>query len=454
MNKYKYCLLALILLLLTLSYHLLRNMKDTLVVMEPGMGVYLIPFLKLYLLLPSSLLIAWTLSRLCKRFTPRSIFNALAVILNIYLLCFVFYLYPNKESLDPLQSTSGSVAHSYPAIRYWSISLFFLLADIWGNILIVALFWAFVHRITPNREAGKNYPFLLIFANLSSLLVGFVNLFLILPSSLTWNKYLQSVALLIVLFTLIALVFYNFLYVKFHPPKASSEYSLQAQQNSTPRHILTSRSVWPLGIATLAFFITSGMMELVWMDALKRDTPDPIAFNETLNLVTACVGSGCLLIGFLMSTQFFKGLHWSVSALLTPSILFLFAFVIFLSLMFEYPLKAANSTSIVILCGAAYCCFSRICKFTFFDFSKEMAIREIDKDLQVPAKLYIDGFGPNLGKGLEAVYIQMALLTLGDSSIISLILVGSVLGIKIAWGYSLSFLTRDRVSVKFNQVSN
>lgn len=60
--------MALIGMLLTIDYHFLRNLKDTLVVTHAKMGAATVPFIKVWILLPATILFTALYTTLSRTF--------------------------------------------------------------------------------------------------------------------------------------------------------------------------------------------------------------------------------------------------------------------------------------------------------------------------------------------------------------------------------------------------
>ena len=57
-------------------------------------------------------------------------------------------------------------------IQNWTYSLFYLLANMWGSVVVSLLFWGFANEVTTVDEATKYYPFFGLFANVALVFSG------------------------------------------------------------------------------------------------------------------------------------------------------------------------------------------------------------------------------------------------------------------------------------------
>ena len=85
--------------------------------------------------------------------TKPQLFRACIAPFMIYFLAFGLYIYPNRESLHPTTS-ADSLATILPGglvaiYRFWSYSLFYILAELWGTVVLSVLFWGLANDCTP-----------------------------------------------------------------------------------------------------------------------------------------------------------------------------------------------------------------------------------------------------------------------------------------------------------------
>lgn len=52
-------------------------------------------------------------------------------------------------------------------VEYWSFSLFFCLAELWGSVVISVLFWGLANEVCSVSEARAVYPLMGIAANVA-----------------------------------------------------------------------------------------------------------------------------------------------------------------------------------------------------------------------------------------------------------------------------------------------
>ena len=63
-------------------------------------------------------------------------------------------------------------ARLFACPRYWSFSLFYLMAEMWGSVVVSLLFWGFANTVTTVDEAKKYYPLFGMGANIVLIFSG------------------------------------------------------------------------------------------------------------------------------------------------------------------------------------------------------------------------------------------------------------------------------------------
>src|SRR5438309_2291447 len=57
-------------------------------------------------------------------------------------------------------------------VHYWSFSLFYVMSEVWSNIVLFLLFWNFANQITKLQEAKRFYGLFGVGINLSGIAAG------------------------------------------------------------------------------------------------------------------------------------------------------------------------------------------------------------------------------------------------------------------------------------------
>ena len=195
-------------------YSLLKVAKDTLVITASGAEV--IPFIKVWVILPCALLITMVFTKLTTRFKSSTIFYIMMGFFLSFFLLFAFVLYPLQDFLHPhgfanyLETILPQGFHGLVAIiRNWTFTLFYVMSELWGSAIMTVLLWGFINEVTKVEEAGRFYGILSVGSNISTALAGYIAVhppsgpFLQLPyfcQSDPWGNCLMVITLIISLF--------------------------------------------------------------------------------------------------------------------------------------------------------------------------------------------------------------------------------------------------------------
>lgn len=161
------------------NYTILRDTKDVLVVTAPNSGAEIIPFLKTYVNLPAAIGFTILYSTLCNKFSPDKVFYFIMSFFVSFFGLFASVIYPNRMYLHPNVAadwlTSILPAFFVPPIaifRNWTYALFYMLSNLWGNVIVSLLFWGFANEISTVEEAKKYYPLFGMMANVALIFSG------------------------------------------------------------------------------------------------------------------------------------------------------------------------------------------------------------------------------------------------------------------------------------------
>ena len=161
------------------NYTILRDTKDVLVVTAPGSGAEIIPFLKTYVQLPGAILFTLLYGALSNRMSQAKVFYSIVGAFLAFFGAFAGVIYPAREFLHPnlLADAVSKVAPAFflPIIaifRNWTYAMFYLMAELWGSVVLSLLFWGFANEINTVDEAKSYYPLFGLVANVALIFSG------------------------------------------------------------------------------------------------------------------------------------------------------------------------------------------------------------------------------------------------------------------------------------------
>ena len=142
-------------------YTILRNTKDVLVITAPGAGAETLPFIKLWVNLPASMLFMAAYSKMSSSLTRPQLFYACVAPFLAFFGAFAFVIYPNASWLHPhgladqLLATLGPrFAAPISILRNWSFCLFYVLSELWGSVVVSLTFWSYASQVRGRGGGG------------------------------------------------------------------------------------------------------------------------------------------------------------------------------------------------------------------------------------------------------------------------------------------------------------
>jgi AAA family ATP:ADP antiporter len=146
------------------NYTILRDTKDVLMVTAPKSGAEVIPFIKTYVNLPMAISFTAIYTQLCDKLEQKNVFYICTIPFLVFFGIFANIIYPNNQLLHPHRLIdnfasylpSGFVA-PLSVVRNWSFALFYVMAEMWGSVVLSLLFWGLANEVTTVNEARKYY---------------------------------------------------------------------------------------------------------------------------------------------------------------------------------------------------------------------------------------------------------------------------------------------------------
>ncbi len=407
------------------NYNILRNMKDALLVTAEHSGAEVLPFIKVWGIVPGALLLTFIYSRLNNRLKRENVFYAMICIFLAFFALFTFCIYPLQAYLHPHKTANLLQSHLpvgfkgfIAMFRYWTFSSFYIMSELWSSTILSMLFWGFANEVTRLQEAKRFYGLIAIGLNIAAVTSGQISVFItgtFLRSKITFveNPWHQSIILLttvvilsgIAILTIFRYITQNVL-SKEEVAEGMGDKKEKITMSMRENFAILRRSKYLLSIAiiVLAYNLVINLVEVIWKDQVRQLYPDPNAFNAYMSQITTVTGIISFFASLLFSGQLIRKFGWTAGALFTPVILlitccaFFFFFFGQRSLSTALAIVGTSPLALVVFFGSMQNCLSRASKFTLFDSTKEMAFIPLSSEDKRKGKAAIDGVGSRLGK--------------------------------------------------------
>ncbi|EPS64663.1 hypothetical protein M569_10117 [Genlisea aurea] len=435
------------------NYTILRDTKDVLVVTAKGSSAEIIPFLKTWVNLPMAIGFMLLYTKLANVLSKQALFYSVIVPFIAFFGAFGFVLYPMSHYFHPtdladklLNALGPRFLGPLAILRIWSFCLFYVMAELWGSVVISVLFWGFANQITTVDEAKRFYPLFGLGANVALIFSGrTVKYFSQMRQNLGpgvdgWAISLKAMMSIVVAMGL-AICFIYWWVNRNVPLQTRSVKKKEKPRMGTMeslKFLVSSRYIRDLAMLVVAYGISINLVEVTWKSKLKAQFPTPNEYSSFMGDFSTATGVATFTM-MLLSQWIFNRYGWGVAAAITPSVLLLTGVGFFSLILFGDPLAPVlakfGMTPLLaaVYVGALQNIFSKSSKYSLFDPCKEMAYIPLDEDTKVKGKAAIDVVCNPLGKSGGALIQQFMILTFGSLANSTPYLGGILLAIVLAW---------------------
>jgi len=428
--------LLIIFFCIAMNYNLLKNLKDSLIMTAPNSSAQVIPFIKVWVMLPMSFVMTYVFTQFANK---QSLENVFYSMITLFLICFIFFavfIYPKREMLF-LYKLDHYLQLFLPKglkgiiimIKYWPLTFFYLIAELWSNIVLSLLLWGFANSITTIDESKRFYAILGFGANSAGLFSSPLAIYVL---SLEYNKalklgsnsteqafYLQI--FLILIFGIIAIAIFKYL----HLNVLKKTYSVAAQDKKSQdknhkmsllnsfQYLFRSKYLMNIAIIVLAYNLSVNLIEVIWKEQLRLQFPHGNDYNIFMSYMTFCTSILATFGSIFVANNLIRKFGWTFCAMITPIVDIITGSIFFLFMFCKQNIS--NNSFILgltplflsVLFGAAHNCLSRASKYTILDITKEMAFVPLNHEIKIRGKAAIDGVGSRLGKSSGSLFLQL-----------------------------------------------
>jgi AAA family ATP:ADP antiporter len=452
---------------ISFNYTILRDTKDTLIVTAAGAEA--LPFLKSFGVVPAAILFMIVYSKLSNVLSKENLFYVTLLPFVIFFGLFAFFMYPLRDSLMPHESAiwlrsflPGGWIGLAAAYENWMYSIFYILAELWGSVVLSLLFWGFANQITRVTEAKRFYSLFGLGANLALLVSGPAIVYVSdirksLPAGVdAWQISLNYLMAMVVVAGLAVMAIYWWINrnvltdVRFYEPAVVNPKKKKTKMSlgDSFKFIFTSKYILCLALLVIAYGISINLVEITWKSQVKIQYPNPNDYSTFMGWFSFCTGAVTILMMLFVGGNLIRLKGWGFAALVTPVVLLItgigfFSFVVFRDNLAGI-IAAIGSTPLylAVMFGAAQNIMSKSAKYSLFDPTKEMAYIPLDEESKVKGKAAVDVVGARLGKSGGSM-IQLFLLAFGTLATITPYIGAILMVIIAAWIFATRSLNKQ-----------
>lgn len=463
---------------ISFNYTILRDTKDTLIVTAPGSGAEAIPFLKVWCVVPCAILFMLVYAKLSNVLSKSALFYAVLAPFLVFFALFAVVLYPARDFLHPTTSADAFQAILPEGLmglvsifRNWTYALFYVLAELWGSVMLSLMFWGFANEISRIAEAKRFYALFGIGANIALLCSGPA---IILVSDIrrhvpegvdAWGISLNLLMGMVLIAGLVIIGTYWWMnkYVlsdarfydagdvkkKKEKPKMSIKESFM--------YLAKSPYIGCLAILVIAYGIAINVIEVTWKSQLKLQYPNANDYSTFMGYFSTCTGAVTVLMMLFVGGNVIRKFGWGKAAQVTPVVLLITGIIFFALILFRDNLGgmiAALGTTplmLAVVIGMIQNIMSKSAKYSLFDPTKEMAYIPLDQEQKMKGKAAIDVVGARLGKSGGSFIQQGLLVIFGSMAAITPYLAVVLIVIIMAWIFAAKALNKRFLALTTEQ---
>jgi len=452
--------MLLLFFLILFNYTILRDTKDTLVVTAPGGGAEMIPFLKVWAVLPMAVLFMLIYSKLSNKLSKPALFYTAVTPFIVFFALFATVLYPLRDVLHPteladrMQEAAPRLQGMIGIFRNWTYALFYVMAELWGSVALSLLFWGFANDITKVSESKRFYNLFGMGANVSLILSGQA---IILASDIrsrvpegqdAWGVSLNILMSMVVASGLLIMGIYWWInrYVltdeRFYDPGEKAKMKKEKPKMGLMesfKYLARSKYIGCIAILVIAYGVSINLVEVTWKSQLKLQYPNPNEYSTFMGGFSKYTGIVTIFMMLFVGGNVIRRLGWTTAALFTPIVLLLtgacfFAFILFRESMTE-AIATIGTTPLMlaVVFGMIQNIMSKSSKYSLFDPTKEMSYIPLDQESKVKGKAAIDVVGARLGKSGGSLVQQGLMIALGSIAAMTPYIAAILFFIIFAW---------------------
>lgn len=466
--------MIIMLFLICFNYSILRNLKDSIVVTQSGAEV--IPFIKVWVLLPTAVLMTFIFTALSNRYSQERVFYIMITGFLTFYCLFAFLLYPMQEVIHPTGTATWMKTVLPQGFKgfismccNWSTTVFYVLSELWSTMIMAVLFWGFANEVTRISEARRFYSVFGIASNIAATLAPqaanyFSDDWVYKPSlpfgNNAWEQTTSIQILLVTVSGIITMIVFRWLnrnvltereYDDLHEIKRESKKKGKLSLLDSFAYLANSKYLICIAVMVIGYNLVINLVEVIWKDRVVHLYPSPADYNHFTNNLTTYMGIVSTITSIFLARNIAR-FGWTKIALITPLIMLFTSVSFFGFIFFEQDLSAPvmaltglTPLAICVYLGAVQNCLSKAAKYSVFDTTKEMSFIPLSHECKLNGKAAIDGVGSRLGKSGSSLIHQGLLLVFvtvsGSAPYVAAILTG-VIGV---W-----FMTTRSLGRQFN----
>jgi len=476
--------MALMMFCVLFNFGALRSIKDSLVV--PNIGAEVISFLKLWLVLPATIIFTLIYVKLSNVLNYEHMFYLIVSFFLGFFLLFTYVLYPNQDLCHPSVDLIQGLSQSHPHFKWfffiagkWSYALMYVFCELWSAVVINLLFWQYANNIFDGNSAKRFYPILAMMGNLGLILAGSVlvtfsdvslnidsEILINYESDLDYqcNVVLKPIMNFIILAGVFAMLIYRYIN-KYVTKNRDLQSVLSSSKDKTKtklsvsesiKLILTSKYIGHIVLLIICYGLLINVLEGPWKAKVNELYPNMVDYLNFMGKFNIWMGISCVFFA-LIGSNILRKFSWLAAALITPSMLSCTGIIFFIFVIYANDINFLgswfNPIYFAVIIGAIQNILSKSTKYSLFDSTKEMTYIPLSLELKTKGKAAAEVIGLKFGKSLGAFSQSFMFILMPSASFDSLTVYLMIIFVLIVtvWIWNIKELNKEYLKIKGNE---
>ena len=428
--------MGIMMMMILFNYTIFRDIKDVLInTQSHGADAGTLSFLKLYCVTPAAILYMIVFMKMANVMTKETLFYSVLMPFLIFFGVFGFILYPMRDLIHMSTETISSLQASYPTLKHfiaiagnWANSLFYVLSELWGSVILSMLFWQFANQITKVNEAKRFYGLFGLVGNVGLIFSGGVLQLCAIYADHHKGENTFSICLYWVTFASLAagaVIAYAYYWMQrnvltdpqlYDPTQEAKKKKNKVKMSigESFSYIVKNPYLMMIAVLVLSYGITINLCEGIWKSQVKIAYPTGNGYTKFMGFFSMCTGLTSIPL-MLIANNILRRFTWKTSALITPFIVLVTSAIFFIFVWIgskSDPMSACLGTTVVmvaVIVGFIQNILSKGTKYALFDSTKQMAYIPLDDEIKTKGQGAVEVIGGRAGKSGGA-FVQSTLL--------------------------------------------
>jgi AAA family ATP:ADP antiporter len=366
-------------------------------------------------------------AKMSNRLSQEKIFYTCLIPFLAFFGLFAAVIYPNIDTLQPSHAWVKSIQTAYPAVKdlvaiwgNWAYSIFYILAELWGSVILSLLFFQFANSFITKMEAKRFYPLFGFIGNIGLVFSGqYVNFFAtkaaglsgVDPMSFTLNGSMGAVVvngfIILALYWLVNRKVVDKMEKRTESQPKTKKTKLSLTESF--KYILHSPHLICIALLVFCYGVTINFVDVLWKGQVKVFTAGDknafAAYMGDFSTMTGFITMALMIVGGNILRRF----SWLQAASIVPVILLITGLGFFGLVIYgtytdtSLPVLTVFGTTWTVIAltvqfGYWQNSITKASKYSLFDSTKEMAYIPLDDELRTKGKAAVDVVGGRTGK--------------------------------------------------------